>query len=99
MEVLIIAAIVVFIVDLSGVVQSISELLWKVTKLPYKGWILPKPFSCSLCLTFWFGLLYLLIAGKFTLTGVLLVCLASWFTPVISTILISVRDLFIKLFR
>jgi len=59
---LILAAIVAFIVDYSGIVLSLQKL---VNVILYKGKANPgnislKPFSCSLCMSFWTVLIYAL---------------------------------------
>jgi hypothetical protein len=45
-----------------------------------------KPFFCSLCMTHHIGVLYLLIAGHFTLFNWLFVCLFAFLTPIIKEI-------------
>lgn len=94
LNLLLIACIIVFIVDLSGVTQSISEFIWnRLNKgLPYRGWIIPKPFSCSLCMTFWIGLVWLYLNGWWTITGVAFVCLLAFLTSTIKDILITIKD-------
>jgi hypothetical protein len=54
---------ITYVVDHSGIIYEISKKLY--TKLnpnkPYSGQIIPKPFSCSLCLSFWITIGYMLI--------------------------------------
>lgn len=89
-----IAVILVFIIDLSGFVDNISKWIWKklYPKVKYTDWRIPKPFSCSLCATFWSGLAYLGITGTFSWLMFLYVCLLSFLTPVIANILIAIKD-------
>ena len=63
-----ITAIVVFIVDISGAVDSLkSGLKWILTKGKMKNSDYQlKPLDCSLCMTFWSGIIYLLITNNFT---------------------------------
>lgn len=66
--------IIVFIVDISGIVDAIKSFLSpfvgrKVQHLP--------PIDCSLCMTFWACLVYIIATGHFTLGGVAIVCAAS----------------------
>ena len=58
-EILLIAAIVVFVVDLSGFTESWRRPLseWLRSKTGYTIKHFP-PFDCSLCLTFWAGLMW-----------------------------------------
>lgn len=99
LNILLIAIIAVFIVDLSGVVDYAKRALWKrlYKGLPYKeDWTI-KPFNCSLCITWWMGLLYILFTGMFTWKYIAFVALISFLTPVIKDIMILIQDLFNKL--
>lgn len=90
--------IIVFIIDLSGVVDYIQPLVWKwlFPKLPYKESVVIKPWFCSLCMTWWSGILYILITG-FTWKLLLYVALLAYFTPVTKDLLIIIKELIIKL--
>lgn len=71
--------IVVFIVDVSGAVDSLkSGIKWVLTngKMKNSNYDL-KPLSCSLCMTFWIGLIYLLCTSNFTISYIACVCLLS----------------------
>lgn len=94
-----IAAIVVFIVDISGVVDSLkSGLKWILTKGKMKNSDYQlKPLDCSLCMTFWSGIIYLLITNNFTLPYLAFVCLLACFTGVIKTSILLVEDILIKI--
>lgn len=89
-----IAVILVFGIDLSGVIDSLSQKIWKwmYPKVKYDGWRIPKPFSCSLCSTFWCGLLYLIITNSFSWFMLLYVALLAFMTPVIASTLVFVKD-------
>ena len=93
-EILLLAAIVVFVVDLSGFTESWRRPLsdWLHRKTGYMIKHLP-PFDCSLCLTLWAGLIWLAIRNAFTLPNVAFVCLAAYLTIPIGTTLTSLRDL------
>lgn len=94
-----IAAIVVFIVDISGAVDSLkSGLKWILTKGKMKNSDYQlKPLDCSLCMTFWSGIIYLLITNNFTLPYLAFVCLLACFTGVIKTSILLVEDILIKI--
>lgn len=51
-----------------------------------------KPLSCSLCMTWWLGLIYLLVSGNFTLVGVALVAFLSMMSSVTTGILLWFRE-------
>lgn len=64
-QLLLVAAIVVFIVDLSGFTDSWRNALQRWLKVKALGPV--KPFDCSLCMTWWTTLAYALITGNFSL--------------------------------
>lgn len=95
---LIISWIIVYIVDLSGFREDCQRLIWRwlYPNVTYKeDWVL-KPFFCSTCLVFWFGLLYICITG-FTWYLAGYICLLSFLTPVIKDLGILIRDLVTKI--
>lgn len=101
LEFLVITAIIVFIVDISGIVLVMKKKLWKwlYEKIPYKlDWSI-KPFDCSLCLTFWIGIIYFLVIGQFSILMLGYICLLSYLTPVIQEILLLLKDLLIRLLK
>lgn len=57
LDLLMITTIVCFLVDVSGIVDSIESMLSRWRGKPCR---LIKPFSCSLCMSFWIGLIYIL---------------------------------------
>ena len=103
-NILLLSTIIVFIVDLSG---AISNLLKPIVKHflhipPHKDINLPL-IECSLCVTWWCGLLYICIASianAFTFNQFLILvsvlALVSFLTPVIKAILVLIKDLIIR---
>lgn len=88
-----IAALMVYIIDLSGFTES------------WKGWVssrfggrcrVGRPFDCSLCATWWLSLLYLIVTGNLSLPGVAGAGLVSYLTYPIGCLLSSLRDLLLK---
>lgn len=94
MKLVLIAFICVFIVDISGAIDSLkSGLKWIFTKGKMKGSDYRlKPFDCSLCTTFWVSILYLLITGTFTIKYLALVCLICTFCEIIKSAILLVED-------
>lgn len=94
---LIITSIIVFIVDLSGIIPHIKQYLHR-KYIRVGDWtnLSLKPLDCSLCLTFWTGLIYLLFT-KFTLPLMGYVCLLAYLTPIIAEVMIYVKDALIYL--
>lgn len=96
-NIFLLAFIIVFCIDYSGFIEEADKILTKVLKSRVPLHI-PKPFSCSTCLCWWCGLIYLLVIGKFTFTYIVVVAIASALTPEILSIIYFVKDLINKLF-
>lgn len=88
-DLLLMTLIIVFIIDLSGVIDSMESVLSRWLKGPAR---IPKPFSCSLCMSWWCGLAYLLCVGHFTLAYVAYMALLAFLTPVFSTFMVWIRE-------
>lgn len=86
---LFIAFICVFIIDYSGVIESIDSTLQKWLKNPFIH--LPKPFSCSLCSTWWTGLIWLIIEHSLSVLNIAYVALLAAMTPVMLRLLYLLR--------
>lgn len=87
---LIIAWLCVFVIDFSGFIDEIEKLMKRMHPL----FRVPKPFSCSLCMTWWMSLVYLLIVGKFTFGYVALAALLSLMTGQIAGVIAHIRGRF-----
>lgn len=91
--------IVVFIVDLSGITSTIKQLISRILtkgKLTSTNFTLPL-IGCSLCMTFWSCLVYLLFVDQFNIPYIGLVCILSFLTTVTKDLLLTIKDLIIKL--
>lgn len=99
LNLLLIALVCVMIVDLSGFVQSIKSLIstkltnGKITTNSFRI----KPFDCSLCMTFWCSIIYIIFNGEFTLINVVYICILSFFTDTLKQLLLLIKDVFNKL--
>ena len=87
---LIIGFLCVFVVDYSGFIDEMESLISRWLKSPIK-YRIPKPFSCSLCLIWWIGLIYLLIVGQFTFPYVALVAGISALSPEILMVIYFIK--------
>lgn len=100
-NILLISVICVIIIDCTDIIDSIKHCIWKFafknTK-PYKDFQF-KPFSCSLCMTWWLSLIYLIISHHITLYYIAFALFAAYMTPVINTSLIFVKELFATIFN
>lgn len=83
--------IVVFIVDLSGFVQSMKKALVKF-RIIKDEYVQIKPFDCSLCMSWWIGLIYIYLNNQFTISGVFLVSMFAFITPLLNTIIHFITD-------
>lgn len=96
-----ISVIVVFIVDISGAVDSLkSGIKWILTrgKMNSSDYRL-KPFDCSLCCVWWCGLIYLLVTGEFTLPYITVVCLLACFSGLIKSSILLIEDAVVKIIK
>ena len=84
-----ITVIVVIIVDISGFVDSIKNLIGKVLGINNVNL---KPLDCSLCLNFWVSMAYLLITNELSITAVMVTLLLSTMTPIIKDAIYLIRD-------
>ena len=103
-NILLLATIIVFIVDLSG---SIEHLVKPIVKHllhipPQKDITLPL-IECSLCVTWWISLIYICIVtitNAFTFNQFLILVsvlsVVSFLTPVLKDILVLIKDLIIR---
>lgn len=56
-----------------------------------------KPFNCSVCMSFWTNLAYIIVTNQFSIWMVLYILALSWSTPIINSILCFVRNSIIKI--
>lgn len=84
-----IAVICVSIIDISGFIQNIEEFLTRLLGFKVR---IPKPFSCSLCSTFWASVIYAVFTNNFNLPVIAYALVMSILTPVISDVIWTVRD-------
>lgn len=83
-DLLMIQWIVVFIIDISGAIDALKSTIARVIskgKFHSSNYCL-KPLDCSLCMTFWSGLIYMLITSAFSFGHVAYLCFLSATTTV-----------------
>lgn len=101
LDLFLIAVIVVIVIDISGITLSIKSSIKRLLtrgRMSDPNYSL-KPLDCSFCMTFWTGLVWLLVIHNFSLwmlTYLLLLCVM---TPVIMDVIILIRELFIKIIK
>lgn len=94
-----IAVITVCIIDLSGFVGTLKSVLSKTLtkgKITNSDYTL-KPIDCSLCMTFWIGLIYLIIYHQLTLLNISILLLIAVSTPIINDVIRLIQDIITKL--
>mgnify|MGYP006793639541 FL=1 len=74
-----------------------SSLKSLITRGKFKSPIRCKILECSCCQSWWVNLIYIIIIGKFTIPMIGYILLLSWTTPIISSVLTLLKNLFIKL--
>ena len=103
-NIILLATIIVFIVDLSGSIEHLVKPIVKhLLHIPsHKDITLPL-IECSLCVTWWCGLIYICIvsiANAFTFNKFIILvsvlALVSFLTPTLKDILILIKDLIIR---
>ena len=95
---LLITIFFVIVIDQLHFVDDITSVIsgW-MTNGKIKKPISLKPFSCSTCMSWWTNLAYIIITNQFSILMVLYILTLSWTTPIISSILALVKNLFLKM--
>lgn len=99
LDLLYINIFVVIVIDLLHIDQPLKRLWWKwaMGPLPYKDFS-AKPLDCSLCLSWWIGLAYVLVAVRPLSIGYILLPLAyANFNFIINDIIIKLCDLWARI--
>ena len=93
LNLLIISFCVVYVIDISGFYDEMSAIIsgW-LTHGKRKEPFYIKPFCCSLCMTLWTTLLYILIVGSVTIPTIGYCFLLSFLAPTFKDILQNVND-------
>lgn len=84
-----IAVVVVYIVDISGVMDSLKYGLSKWLNATVKRL---RPFDCSLCMVWWAGVIYILTVDQFSLSALCWVAILSMLSVQIGNTLHLLRD-------
>lgn len=93
-QIILLQAIICYVVDCSGFIQSLEWWFGRLTGRKYR---IPKPFSCSLCLGFYSGIAYLLITNSFTLPYIACVALFSFLSKNISGLMRLLQEILIHI--
>lgn len=98
-QLLLVTAIICFIVDVSGFINDglkplVAKIVSKRTniKVNPEDIVIHKPWICSLCLTFWISIGYIIIMNQFTLVNLAYICLLALMSSNISELLMQAKD-------
>lgn len=94
LEIFLTALILVYGIDILNFAEEMKIKLFRFVKgkkIIYRPYSL-RPLDCSLCLSFWVGLLILIFNLKLTVINIAYVCMVSFFTPQYKDILLTVQD-------
>ena len=103
-NIILLATIIVFIVDLSGSIEHLVKPIVKhLLRIPPQKDITLPLIECSLCCVWWIGLIYVCcmsIANSFTFNQFLILVsvlsVVSFLTPTLKDILVLIKDLIIR---
>lgn len=95
----IISIIWVLILDLCGFARTIDKTLYKIfyPGKPFREDAHFKPLDCSLCLTVWSSLIYLIVIHSLTLSNIAIALIFAWLTIIEKDVFIFIKDLITKL--
>lgn len=96
---ILISVVICYLIDLSGIIQTIKYQIWKHL---FKGIGRPedirlKPFDCTLCSTWWTGIILMIVTSNVSLINLMLTALVSYFSKHITELLLIVNDLFVSI--
>lgn len=82
-NIFLITFIIVFIIDLSGFIDSIKTfiqfLVYKIYGLRINEFRI-KPFDCSLCMSFWTNIIYIYIINEVTILNIAFISICAFST-------------------
>lgn len=89
-DLLLIAAITIFIVDLSGFTEAWRSALTRLIKAKDLKPI--RPFDCSLCMTWWVCIIFSICTGTFSLPVLAYIALLAFLSLPLGQLLIFIRE-------
>lgn len=101
LNIFLIAVILVIITDLSGIVEYIKSHLYYKLRGTYNyppSWDTPiiHLLSCSLCQTWWVGLVYLIVIGQVTFASLAYLLAIAYLTTTIKDIIVFIKEVLTK---
>lgn len=90
LNITLLAVVVVFVVDISGIVETLKEGIGKLLKIKV-GRL--RPFDCSLCMVWWSCLIYALCVGVFSIPMIAYISLLALLSLRIADTLRLISDI------
>ena len=56
-----------------------------------------KPFTCSLCMSWWTNLLYIIVTHRISIVMIAYILVLSWLTPIFNDIMTLIKQLIIRI--
>lgn len=94
-DLILIGVITTIIIDMTDLLYTIKNKLKLIFHI--KGNVTLKPFDCSLCMTFWLCIIYLLIYNHLTLMHTAISLLIAVNTPIIKAVIQLFQDITTKI--
>lgn len=91
-DLLLVAAVTIYIVDLSGFTDAWRGALARMMHIPESNLRPLKPFDCSLCMTWWVCLIYSAVLKQFTLPVIAYSALLSFLSVPIGQSILFIRE-------
>lgn len=89
-DILMVAFITIYIVDLSGFTQSWRDLVARFLKV--KALKPLPPFDCGLCMTWWVCIIYTIVTGRFSLATLTFIAMLSYLSIPIGQAMIFIKE-------
>lgn len=101
LNIFLLAIILVIITDLSGIVEYVKSHLYFRLRGTYDyppSWDSPiiHLMSCSLCQTWWVGLVYLIVIGQVTIPAIAYLLAIAYLTTTIKDIIVFIKETLTK---
>lgn len=90
LNITLLAVVVVFVVDISGIVETLKEGIGKLLNIKV-GRL--RPFDCSLCMVWWSCLIYALCVGAFSIPMIAYISLLALLSLRIADTLRLISDI------
>lgn len=92
LNLLLVALVTIYIVDLSGFTQSWRALVAKILGISEKALKPLPPFDCGQCMTWWVCLIYALCCGELNIYTIAYSALLSFLSIPLGQCLIFIRE-------